>query len=262
VTATATPRTATSRGDRVRRALRTEARKLLTLRGTAGFGGLAVAFVLMNTVALLALQGVEDPPVDLRVPDDLRTLLATGGEASLFALVMGILSATAEHRHGTIVPTLLAEPRRALVIGARAAATAVAGAVYGLAAAVACLAVALPWLAAVGHAPFGATDVARAAVGTVVGVALVAALGAALGALVRSQVVALVVGLVWLVLAEGLVLALAPEVGRWLPTGALAALTGGAPDVLAPWAGGLLLAGYALALTVVAAAPDGRRDVG
>jgi ABC-2 type transport system permease protein len=242
------------------RAVRAEVRKLATLRSTLGFAGLAAAYVLLNTVAVLALQGVEEPPVDLATRDGVRTLLATGAAAYLFATVVGIMSATAEYRHGTITPSLLAQPSRPLLLAAKGVAAALAGVLQGVVGAVVCLGVALPWLALVDHAAVGAGDVARAALGTVAGVALFGVLGAALGALVRSQVVALVAGLVWLVLGEGLLLALVPEVGRWPPSGALAALTGSSPDVLPAWAGALLLAGYALVLRAAAIAVERRRD--
>lgn len=252
---------ATVGGGACARQFRSEVRKLTTLRMTPGFGALGVAYVLVDTVALLALAGVDDPPADPATPDGLRAVLASGSGAYLFAVVVGIMAATGEHRHGTAAATHLVQPSRPRVIGAKVAASALAGLVYGVAGALACLLVALPWVAAIDHAPLTAGDVVRAGLGTVVAVALFAALGAGLGALVRSQVVALVAGLVWLVLGEGLLVSLLPEVGRWLPSGGMAALTGSRDDVGPEWAGALVLVAYAVALAVAAALAEARRDL-
>lgn len=78
----------------------------------------------------------------------------------------------------------------------------------------------------------------------------------------RNQAVALVTALVWLIIGEGLLLGLLPEVGRWLPSGALETATGASStDVLPVWAGALLL-GYGAAMTLAAVPVDSRRDVG
>lgn len=80
----------------------------------------------------------------------------------------------------------------------------------------------------------------------------------------RNQAVALVTALVWLIIGEGLLLGLLPEVGRWLPSGALETATGASStDVLPVWAGALLLLlGYGAAMTLAAVPVDSRRDVG
>jgi hypothetical protein len=103
------------------------------------------------------------------------------------------------------------------------------------------------------------------------GVGLVMALygpiGVAVGALVRNQIAAVVGALAWTFIVEQLVVALWPEVGRWLPGGAASAVlqlgevatTRG--DLLPPWAGALLLVAYAAVLSVVAARVTLRRDL-
>jgi ABC-2 type transport system permease protein len=93
---------------------------------------------------------------------------------------------------------------------------------------------------------------------------LVGALGVGLGALVRNQVVAVVGVLVLGFVVEPTVVALAPEVGRFGPFGALPTSLSGIPaedaglgeiDLLAPglaaltmlaWIGAALAGGYAL----------------
>lgn len=245
------------------RALRAELLKLRSLRITAGLLGIAAAYVLLNVIAVLALQGVEGSPADVRSGEGLDLVLGLGSSAYLFSFVIGVMASTGEYRHGTAVATFLAEPRRGRVVAAKIAAAGVTGLVYGAACLALGLAVALPWLAVIDHAPLGAGRVAAVGLGTIAAVALFAAIGAALGAMVRSQVVALVSGLAWLLIGEGLLLAFLPEVGRWLPSGALGSLTRTSPpgDVLPPWAAAAVLVAYAAALTAAAVAATTRRDV-
>lgn len=244
------------------RALRAELRKLRTLRITLGLLGIALGYVLLNVIAVLALQGAEGSPADVTTREGLDLALGLGSSAYLFSFVIGVLAATGEYRHGTIVATFLAEPRRAIVIAAKVLASVAAGLAYGVVAVALTFAVALPWLGFLDHAPLGASRIVTAGAGTIAAVALFAGLGAALGALVRSQVIALVAGLSWLLIGESLLLAFLPEVGRWLPSGALGAVTATSEDVLPAWGGGLLLVAYTLALAVAAVVVTARRDIG
>lgn len=247
----------------MRAALHAEVLKLRSLRITAGLLGIAAGYVLLNVVAVLALQGVEGSPADVGSAEGLDLVLGLGSSAYLFSFVTGVMAATGEYRHGTAVATFLAEPRRGRVVAAKVVAAGLVGLGYGAACLALALGVALPWLAVIDHAPLGADRVVAIAGGTIAAVALFAAIGAALGALVRNQVVALVSGLAWLLVGEGLLLAFLPEVGRWLPSGALGSLTRTSPagDVLPPWAAAVVLVAYALALALAAVAATARRDV-
>src|SRR5207249_11571983 len=97
--------------------------------------------------------------------------------------------------------------------------------------------------------------------------ALVGPMGVALGALVRSQIAAVVGALVWLLVAEQLLVSLIPVIGRWAPGGAAAGLlqlgssatTHGA--LLPAWAGALVLLVYAVVIGTLASASTPRRDL-
>ncbi len=97
------------------------------------------------------------------------------------------------------------------------------------------------------------------------GYAIYAAVGVCVGALVRNQIAAVVGALLWTVLAESLTVALLPQVGRWLPGGALAGVLQSTPvrggTYLPVWAGALLLTAYGVAFALLAAATTLRRDV-
>jgi hypothetical protein len=110
----------------------------------------------------------------------------------------------------------------------------------------------------------------RTVVEVMLGVGLVLALygpiGVAVGALVRNQIAAVVAALAWTFIVEQLVVALWPEVGRWLPGGAPARSSSSARwhDPGRPAAGvgrALLLVAYAVVLSVVAATVTLRRDL-
>jgi hypothetical protein len=81
--------------------------------------------------------------------------------------------------------------------------------------------------------------------------------------LVRNQVAAVVGVLLWFLLVEGVLppVLRAPTLPRWLPGGATAALTEPGGRYLSMWAGGLLLAGYALVLAAIGSRLTLRRDV-
>jgi hypothetical protein len=99
----------------------------------------------------------------------------------------------------------------------------------------------------------------------VAAVTIYAVLGVGFGALLRNQVAAIVVALVWVLLADSLLVTFLPEVGRWLPGGAASAMTLGQPmrggELLSQGAGALLLLGYGLLLSLLGATTTIRRDI-
>jgi ABC-2 type transport system permease protein len=97
-------------------------------------------------------------------------------------------------------------------------------------------------------------DVALVLLGVLVGAPLYGVLGVGVGALVRNQVAAIVGALAWILVVENLVIALLPDVGRWLPGGAAAALAQLATpegELLPAWAGGLVFLAYGVVFAVL-----------
>lgn len=242
--------------------VRAEVMKLRTTR---------LALVLMACSGLLAGLGAlamiltagQPQALDLSRHADVLAIYAAASGGTPLALVLGVVIVTAEYRHGTITGTLLVQPRRGGVLAAKVVTGVLAGLAFALVSTVATLAVALPGLALHGDvAPVGAGEVAGVLAGSAASVAVWGAIGVAIGALVTNQVAAIVVALVWTSLVEGSLVAFLPDVGRWLPSGAAAALAqSGEGDMLAVWAGGLLFLAYAAAAALVAARPFIRRDV-
>jgi hypothetical protein len=91
----------------------------------------------------------------------------------------------------------------------------------------------------------------REVLGSLLVTTLAAVVGAAVGAVIQAQTLTITLAVVWTSLAESLLVGLLPEVGRWLPGGASAALAGTATangGLLGFWPAAALLAAYALLL--------------
>ena len=201
----------------------------------------------------------------LTTPEGIRNLFANAGGAYVFAIIIGALGMTQELRHQTLTSTLLAEPRRNRVTGAKMAAYAVVGAFYGLIGVVVGYALAFALLPLKEHTDIAFTALWQIAGGAILGSALFAVLGVAVGTLVRNQIAAILGILVWVLLIEQLVVAFLPSVGKWLPGGALAGVlqtTGvNGTTYLPVWAGALVLVGYTALFAAIAALTTQRRDI-
>jgi hypothetical protein len=101
-------------------------------------------------------------------------------------------------------------------------------------------------------------------VGTVIAGVCFGMIGAALGALTRNTFIAIIAAVGWALFVEEIALnTVAPSLEKWFPVGASIGLTNPpAPDVLAPAAAGVVLAGYAVVMLVAASRTTIRRDIG
>jgi len=237
--------------------------ELLKLRSTRTTVGLLAAMLSLVTTAV-ALHGYGLSPGDLDSGSKQLTALVGWGAVlgTLFAGLLGVMSFTGEIRHGTIRPTLLVNPQRGRVIGAKAGAVVLVGAGFGLTAtAVASI---------VGRAALGARDIeillgggdqALLLAGGTAAAALWAVIGLGVGAVICSQVPALVGLAVWALFIEGQLVANVPAVGRLAP-GAVGQATSGLDPgtLLAPALGALLLIHYAAGAAAAGWRATARRD--
>jgi ABC-2 type transport system permease protein len=222
--------------------MRTELRKLTTVRAP---------WLLLAAAAVLVALGASGRLSSHR--EDAVGAAAHAGLVSLFPLVLGIMSIAGEYRHRTIADTYLSTPRRQRVLLEKLAVSTLAGAGFGVAAALTALVTVKAWGAEIGD------DVWPTLAGDVAWNALFAAIGVGLGALVRNQVAAIAGALAWLLLIEGVAAELlGTDAARWLPFRAATAL-GKVNTDLGQWTAALVLAGYALAFTIGALAVQ-RRD--
>ena len=231
--------------------------KLRTTRTAYGF----LAAIVLLTLALVAANSAS---VDLRTKEDLEEALSGAGVAAALLLVLGIVATTGEHRHGTITSSLLASPDRRRLVGAKVIAYVLTGALLGLAAVLATMAVAVPWLSA-RDAPLDLLDAGDYLSVLVEGVAVSAlsgAIGVGIGAIVRNQVAAVVATLIYLFVLEPVIGVISTDVAAYTIGGSQSALTvAPVEDALEPLVAALVLAGWAVVLSLVGAELEERRDV-
>lgn len=194
----------------------------------------------------------------------------------IFPAVLGALAVTTEFRHRTITPTLLAEPRRSLVLGAKLVAVlpfALVVAVAGVAGTVVGGAVTM---AIMGEPTMlGDGEVQRTVLLSVVALVLWALVGVGFGSVLTNQVAAIVVLLAFTQFLEPILRLLlsqfdaTEQLSRFLPGAAGEAVAGsslyassGLADLLSAWQGALVLLGYAVVLVLIGRFTTFRRDIG
>jgi len=249
----------------MRHLLAAEWRKLRTTRTMWWLLGISLGLIVLTVVATIAVAGSDESVFGVDTVEGVRNVFAQAGSGSAALLVLGIIGVTGEYRHGTITSTFLVTPRRGRVVVAKLVSYFLVGVAFSIVSIAVTVAIAIPWLNGKGVDLSSVdSDILLVLVGVVVAGGLWALMGVGVGALVRNQVAAIVVALIWVLLVEGIVTALFPKVGRWLPGSAAAALQNVArPNIglLTWWAGGLLFAAYALAFAAVGSRFAMSRDV-
>ena len=239
--------------------LLSELRKMRSTRTNlgllAGMVGLTLLTVFVNGFAYTAAE--------LGGHDNQHTLLSAGTTGAIFAALIGVMAITSEFRHGTIRSTFVVTPRRSRVIAAKVIASLLMGAAFGLVAIALSFGIGYAILAGRGiEFALDANHVLLLVLGTLCMTALWATLGVGLGAVIRNQVFAVVGLIVWAFVADNLLRALVPDVGRFTPVGVSDAFTAGFADyLLHPAVGGLVLLAYGAAFVGAGALVVARRDV-
>lgn len=267
----------------MRSALITEYRKFVTTRMWWGmlitmvlymsFLGAVMAFSF-TVPAALAVDGTPStqiPPLDLAL--NIYSLAGTLGY--VFPLLIGTLAVTGEFKHQTITPTLLAEPRRSVMLAAKLVAALPVGLLYGVVGTASVVAPGATVLALMGEDPLlTEPEVLRTIGYLVVALTLWAVVGVGLGAVMTNQVTAIVVVLVFTQLVEPVLrvglgfIDGADQIARWLPGAAGDAIAGsslydamGTAELLSRWQGILVLVGYGLILALIGRFTALRRDI-
>lgn len=233
-----------------------EVRKLLTIRTALWFALASVALAVLNVVVVSLASGTLDTVGEKEE--------ALGG-MPLLLLFFGVVAVTAEHRHRTAAPTVLASGRNpGTVAAARLAATLTVG--LGLAALTTAVSFALgvPILAM--HQPgpdLSAAQLVSLAGGCILAGTLSVLVGAALGGLLRNQIAAVVAGIVVYFVAPSLIGVISSSAVDYTPFGSLQVLTRGVHGSAHSLPGSALaLATWAVVLAFFAVLADRRRDLG
>ena len=240
--------------------------ELLKQRSTRTTIGLFLAMLAVILVAML-LHGI-GLAAHVLTPRHNQLMVVGVGEklGVVFAALLGAISITAEFRHGTILPTLLAMPRRGRVMAAKIVASMFVGAGFGAASSGLAAGIGSALLQMRGIAVgLDGSDDALLLVGGAAAGALWAAIGVGVGAVVRNQVPALIGICAWLLFVESLLVegnSSVIEVGRFGPGAAAAAITGqGAGTLLTPALGLLVLVLYAAAAALAGWLALDHRDI-
>lgn len=265
----------------MRAALRTETRKIATtgawwLDALVMAGYMLVVAVIMAVAFVLAARAGQGgaalnpggPSGSFALdPRDTALSVYTLAVALgyIFPAVLGVLVVTSEFRHRTIATTLLAEPDRTIVLGAKLAAVVPFALVVGLAGVSATLVGGAATLAAMGEPTFLAdSGVQRALLLSVVALTLWSLVGVGVGTVMTNQIAAIVVLLVFTQFVEPLLRVFLAQfevtegIAKFLPGAAGEAVVGsslysssGLAQLLAPWQGAVVLALYALMFLLI-----------
>lgn len=226
---------------------------------------IALLLVAAAAVTLLgaSIEGISRSADELAQQDAQRTMFSATTTGVFFATLAGLIGVTSEFRYGTIRPTLLFEPRRRIVLGAKLATGALVGVVFGAVSVALSFGAGWAMLSARG-VDFALTDAHALTLvfGTVAASALSALVGVAVGTLIRNQVGAFTAVLTYAFVVDALLFSAIPSVGRYLPGKAGDALVGRpVDDLLLPAVGAWVLAAWTLAFALSAAVRNDHTDV-
>jgi ABC-2 type transport system permease protein len=245
------------------RLTRAELRKLATTPAYAIALAAGVALSVISVVVDAAVAG-KNGTAPLGSTASTDQMLKLGSVCCVAMLVVGIVAAGGEYRHRTIILATLIAPRRAAQVAAKTAAIAIAGVVLaGLSFGTGLAAIVVELHAhGLRHLPASTGGLFA---GSVIAATLFGVIGVALGYLTRSTIAAVVCAVGWVLFAELAVLhTLAPQLAKWLITGAATALTdptAHGSGTLPPVTAVAVLGGYAAVLLAAASQVVLRRDV-
>ncbi len=275
-------------------ALRTELRKIVTTRtwwvtSLIMLGYMLAMSVIMAFSLVIGMRQAEESgsldsggglggePVILDaagIATSVYTLAVALGY--IFPAILGALGVTGEFRHRTITPTLLAEPRRSVVLGAKLVAVLPFALVLALAGTAGTVLGGAGTLAIMGEPTLlGEPQVQRTIALSVVALVIWALVGVGFGSVLTNQVAAIVVLLAFTQFVEPILrillaqFELTDSVSKFLPGAAGESIAGssfyvssGLADLLPAWQGALVLIAYAVALVAIGRLTTFRRDIG
>jgi ABC-type transport system involved in multi-copper enzyme maturation permease subunit len=239
------------------------AAEFLKLRTTRTFWAFLAATVSVNALAVAgAVVAASNERGHLESARNVRSVLGLTATGAILVLLLGIILAAGEYRHGTATDTFLTTPERWRVIVAKLAVAAATGAAFGALSVGASLGAGAAAYAAKGSTlPLTSADAWSTLGGAILFAALFGAIGAATGSLVRNQVVAIAAWLTWLLVVEHIAIAFFPSLSRWLPTAAGRALVREPSGrLLSVGMAAVVLAAYAVAIMGAAVFSERYRD--
>ena len=182
--------------------LRSEFRKLFTTQ--------VWFWLLVANLALTALQVVAGVAVtDSQRDYDFNTssqIFAAPGLSFVFVMILGIIGITAEFRHQTITPTLLATPSRLAVVASKMVSYLLIGAAFAATSVALTYLIAAPWLSGKGiELGLSDHDIPRITIGAFAIPTLYALIGVGIGSLLTNQAAAITLSIVYFLPIEGII---------------------------------------------------------
>ena len=207
--------------------MQSEWRKLIYARAHWGLL-IAATFISVLSVAvtpfILESQG-ELFGFGLDQTDAVDATYANGISGYIFAIILGIMLMAGEFRHGTAVATFLTAPKRGSVLTAKLGMAAIGGILLMWISTGLSLLAGVVVLSTVEDAASPSENLfLNTMLAATVGGAVLGVIGVALGTLIRNQMLAIVGALVYLFVVDPLLLALWPEIGKYLPSGLITAM--------------------------------------
>jgi ABC-2 type transport system permease protein len=270
-------------------ALLTEYRKLVTTRlwwvlllamaAYMAFLAAAMSYVLTRVPSAGANPFADptaqpDPLSAEQIAQTVYTLATSLGY--VFPVIVGALAMTGEFRHLTITPTLLAEPRRTVVLAAKMVSSVVVGLLFGLVGTLATVGAGAGTLVLLGEDPqLTEPIVLRSAALSVLALTVWTVVGVGFGTLLTNQVAVIVVLLAFTQFVEPILrlvlgqLDWSEDIARFLPGAAGEAITGASfyasggigPGLLSSAEGLAVLLAYAVGFAVLGRLVSLRRDI-
>jgi ABC-type transport system involved in multi-copper enzyme maturation permease subunit len=271
-------------------ALRTEYRKLVTTRlwwvlllamvAYMAFLAAVLAYTLLQdpTAGAGSFTGAEPgqtPPLPPEVLASTVYTLATS-LGYVFPVIVGALAMTGEFRHKTITPTLLAEPRRTVVLVAKMVSSIAVGLLFGVVGTAATVGAGAATLTLLGEeTALSDADVLQSIGLSVLALTVWTMVGVGFGTLLTNQVAVIVVVLAFTQFVEPLLRLVLGQldwtegVSKYLPGAAGEAITGASfyassglgADLLSSAQGLLVLLAYAVVFAALGRLLTLRRDI-
>jgi len=243
--------------------LRSEWLKLWTTRTTWVMLGIALlgeALFAGLYVGLTSLEEIEGPVGE---PEGLETVATGVGLLLVMMLVLGVLIATTEFRHGTASSTFLATPKRWPALLAKLGIALLVGLAAGLVYVVVNGGLAIALFAERGGDMPAAGDLIEVYAGVVVSYAVICAFGLGVGEVVRNQVGAIIAAIAFFFVLSPLPELLPGSIGDYFPAQAIGSLHGNpeGDGSLGQVTGGLVLSAWAAALVALGTFLVCRRDL-
>lgn len=193
----------------------------------------------------------------------------------VFPLLIGALAVASEFRHQTITPTLLAEPRRTVLVTAKVISAGLIGLVFGVVGTLAAVGGGAGVLTVMGQPTYlDQASTWQSIALSALALALWAIVGVGFGSILTNQVAVIVVVLAFTQFVEPvlrLVLTLTSwggSIAAYLPGAAGEAISGGSfysetglAELLEWWQGALVLLAYGLVLAAIGRVTTFRRDI-